>query len=332
MEYLKSTHFLATYIKKQSVIILDSEWRDTMQLHLLEYFQCIAKHGNFTRAAQELHIAQPALSKQIARLESELGKELFIRTGRGIKLTEAGNMLLFYSRRMMSDWEVAARSIRDSGLSGRGHVRLAMYPTFVWYVLPQFLPDFVRGHPSIDLEIEQGLGDAVTDWVLGHRMEAGIVAAPAAHPQLREVPLHVERFGLLVSAGHPWSGRSIVPLAELHGQPLILSTMNRWYESFIRPLFRQLAIQPDIRLVVHQYDVIKELVRADLGVALVPANAYRMWNKTENDLGLSMTIISTEPALQRQLFWIERRDRTRSAACDRFFDYMRDFVRLTLSE
>ncbi|MFD2332857.1 LysR family transcriptional regulator [Cohnella sp. GCM10020058] len=303
-----------------------------MQLQQLEFFQCIAKHGNLSRAAQELHIAQPALSKMMSRLETEMGASLFIRTGRGIKLTEAGNMLLYHSRRMMSDWEDAVRSIRDLSLSGREQVKLAMYPTFVWYILPQFLADFVQRHPAIELEIEQGLSDVVTDLVINHRMEAGIVTAPAAHPQLLESPLHVEKFGLLVPSSHPWAARSFIPLQELHGQPLILSTVNRWFESFIRPIFHQFAIEPDVRLVVHQYDVIKELVRAGLGVAFVPFNAYRMWKKTETDLGQSMLIVPTDPVLQRQLVWIERKDRTRSSACDRFFEYMNEYIRTNLTD
>lgn len=297
-----------------------------MQIQLLQYFQCIARLGNFTKAAQELHIAQPALSKQMARLESEIGAELFVRTGRGIKLTEAGSMLLFHCERILADWEMASRSIKDLGLSGRGYVRLAMYPTFVWYLLPQFLPGFVRSNDSIDLEIEQGLNETVLDWVIGHHMEAGIVTAPVSHPQLRELPLHVEEFGLLIPAGHPWSGRDCVPLVELHQQPLILSTMNRWYESFILPIFTQLAIQPQVRLVVHQYDVIKELVRANLGVALVPVNAYRMWQKNEASIGSELLIVPIDPPLQRQLLWIERQDRARSGACQQFLDYMLAYI------
>lgn len=298
-----------------------------MQLQLLEYFQCIARLGNFTKAAQELHIAQPALSKQMARLENEIGAELFIRTGRGIKLTEAGNRLLFHCERILADWNIAARSIKDLGLSGRGYVRLAMYPTFVWYMLPQFLPDFVRDNDAIDLEIEQGLNEAVLDWVLGHHMEAGIVTAPVSHPQLRELPLHVEEFGLLVPAHHAWASRAFVPLVELHQQPLILSTLNRWYESFILPLFKQLAIQPQVRLVVHQYDVIKELVRAELGVALVPVNAYRMWQKTEVNIGDELVTLPIDPPLQRQLLWIERQDKARSHACQLFLDYMAAYLK-----
>lgn len=297
-----------------------------MQLQLLAYFRCVAKWGNFTKAAQELHIAQPALSKQMARLENEVGAELFIRTGRGIKLTEAGNRLLFHSERILADWEMAANSIKDLGLSGRGYVRLAMYPTFVWYLLPQFLPAFVREHSSIDLEIEQGLTEAVLDWVLGHHMEAGIVTAPVSHPQIRETPLHVEEFGLLVPTGHPWTGQARVPLVELHQQPLILSTLNRWYESFILPLFKQLAIQPQVRLVVHQYDVIKELVRANLGYALIPANAYRMWQKTETEIARELHILPIDPPLQRQLLWIERRDRARSDACRLFLAFMTAYL------
>lgn len=297
-----------------------------MQLQLLEYFQCIARLGNFTKAAQELHIAQPALSKQMARLENEIGTELFIRTGRGIKLTEAGNRLLFHSERILADCEMASRSIKDLGLSERGYVRLAMYPTFVWYMLPQFLPEFVSCNESIDLEIEQGLSEAVLDWVLGHHMEAGIVTASVSHPQLRELPLHIEEFGLLIPSSHPWSCRDLVPLVELHQQPLILSTLNRWYESFILPLLKQLAIQPQVRLVVHQYDVIKELVRANLGVALIPANAYRMWQRTETSIGSELTLVPIDPPLQRQLLWIERHDRTRSDACQLFLDYMTAYL------
>ncbi|MBP1995107.1 LysR family transcriptional regulator [Paenibacillus eucommiae] len=298
-----------------------------MQTQLLHYFLHIARVGNFTKAAQELHIAQPALSKQIARLENELGTELFVRSSRGIRLTEAGKILLFHSERMLADWEKVTNTIKELGLSGRGYVKLGMYPTFVWYMLPQFLPGFVKANESIDLEIEHGLSEVVLDWVLGHHMEAGIVIAPIAHPQIKEYPLHMEKFVLLVPRSHPWYGRDLVHLSELHQQPLILSTLNRWYEHFILPVFKQLDIQPQIRLVVHQYDVIKELVRSELGVSLIPLNAYQLWQKTEKDIDQQLAVIPIDPPLQRQLLWIERHDKTRSAACSAFFDYVCEYVK-----
>lgn len=291
-----------------------------MNIQLLKYFLHTARLGNMTMAAQDLHIAQPALSKQIARLEKELDVSLFVRTGRGIRLTDAGKLLLYHSDRMIAEWNKAEEGVKQLGEKGKSNVRLAVYPTFLWYVLPEFLISFAPRNPNIQLEIEHGLNGIVLDWVLEYQMEAGIVTSSVSHPLIQEYPLMTEEFGLLVPAGHPWFGNARAHFSELRGQTLIVSTKNRWYEEFILPMFKKFEVVPDIRMVVHHYDVIKELVRAGLGIAIVPLNAYRWWCAKEKELPKELHILHLEPALSRDMIWIERTDKKRSESFQILFD------------
>lgn len=291
-----------------------------MNLQMLQYFRHTAHTGNLTKAAQDLHIAQPALSIQISRLEKEVGGKLFERTGRGVRLTDAGRILLFHCDRILQEWGHATQGIQELIHGGKANIKLAVYPTFLWYVLPLFLSSFIKDHPMIRLEIEHGLTETIAEWVLSNQMEAGVVTAPYSHPQLKTVPIFTEQFVLIVPFGHPWFNRRELHFSELHEKPLIVSTVNRWYEHFMLPVFRQHNIQPKIELVVHHYDVIKELVRTRTGISLVPLNAYTYWCNKEPALPQEMAAVQVKPTLQRQLLWVERHDHARSQACEQFFD------------
>jgi DNA-binding transcriptional LysR family regulator len=285
-----------------------------MNLRSLHYFREVARKESITQAAQELHIAQPALSKQIRRLEAELGTRLFDRNSHGIRLTESGKMLLRYTERILGDWGQVQHGIRALERLEAGQLRLAVFPT-VWYVLRPRLAQFVQEHPAIDVAVENGLSEVVIDWVLEHHVEAGVVVMPISHPRLAETPLYTEEFVLLVPPGHRWHGQDEVPVAELDNHPIIVPTLNRWYREFVLPMFRQHNVRLETRLAAHNYETVLYLVRAGLGAGLIPLTACVAWESEH----AGEKVVRITPSLQRHFAWIERSDGVRSPACHTFF-------------
>ena len=126
-----------------------------MELHHLRYFEAVARHGHVTRAAQELHIAQPSLSKQIQALEAELGVVLFDRVGRRVELTEAGRLLLPYARRVLRDVADARTALQQWGSLEHGQVAIGAPPTVGAHVLPGALAAFHQLYPAIELRLHE---------------------------------------------------------------------------------------------------------------------------------------------------------------------------------
>src|SRR5262245_10111909 len=126
-----------------------------MELHHLRYFEAVARHGHVTRAAEELHIAQPSLSKQIQVLEAELGVVLFDRVGRRVELTDAGQLLLPYARRALREVADARIALRQWSNLGQGQVTIGAPPTVGAHLLPQALAAFHQLYPGIGLALRE---------------------------------------------------------------------------------------------------------------------------------------------------------------------------------
>lgn len=293
-----------------------------MEFRILKYFHRVAQLGSFTKAAQELYIAQPALSKQISQLEQELGVRLFDRLSRGIRLTEAGKILLLYSEKVLGDWWELEQKLKEIKRSDHSYLRLAIFPTCLTYVISDFLVNFLRTNRQFDVEIEQGLTEIVIEWVLSQQVEAGIVVSPVFHPRLKESPLYIEEFGLLVAHEHPWYGHSQIPVSYLDQYPIIIPSLNRkYYRDFIMTMLQQYNVQLTHQMVVHNYEINMRLARAGLAAALVPLVACKGFEQDEE-----VKIIHINPPLQRKFAWIERYDRKRSSPCDVFFQQFTEYI------
>jgi DNA-binding transcriptional LysR family regulator len=294
-----------------------------MDLNILRRFIHIARVGSFTQAAEDLHVAQPALSKQMKRLEEDLGTKLFHRTGRGIKLTIEGRTLLQHSQQILSSWGQARQSIQDVIDLDRGHVRLITFTTFAFYLLPHILIDFVRTYPHLDIEIEQAITEPVVQQVMEHHFEAGIACLPVGHSLLNEVPLYIEESAIIVNRDHRLYGYKEIPAAEVGEHLLITSSLNPNYRAFLWSVFQNLDVQLKVQYVIHYYPMVISLVKAGLGAGLAPIVAL----SPEDIKDGSISAIHIVPPLQRTIGWVELRGIIRSQAVDTFFNFLVEYLR-----
>jgi DNA-binding transcriptional LysR family regulator len=194
-----------------------------MELRHLRYFVAIAEERSFTRAAERLWVAQPGLSTQIRRLESELGVQLFKRHTRGVELTDAGELFLERARTALAAADIARSTGRDLEEGLVGSVRLGVVTGTGWPGTAALLGHFGRERPAVELTVvESDCGTLLRD-LRDARLDAVIAPSEFASGELRRVRLGRERWLVLAGSGHRLAGSGPVAPAELEGQRFVVT-------------------------------------------------------------------------------------------------------------
>jgi DNA-binding transcriptional LysR family regulator len=242
-----------------------------MELRQLEYFAAVARHRHFTRAAQALYVTQPALSQQVRRLEAELGLALFRRTSRGVELTAAGEDLLGHAETVLAEVAAArAQMDRHSGAS-RGVVRVAATAADAPR-LPEALAAFHGDHPGIQIALRQGSADEVVALVQRGAVDVAVLALPGEPPAgVTAQPLADEPLRVAVPVGDPLAG-SVISLADVRGRPFILAEPGTALRAGVVAATQAAGFSPLPLFEVGDPATVRFLVRAGLGIAVVPAS------------------------------------------------------------
>jgi DNA-binding transcriptional LysR family regulator len=246
----------------------------TMEFRHLTSFVTVAEELHFRRAAERLHIVQPALSQQIAKLEAELGVQLLERTNRRVTLTDAGRVFLDDARAMLRlrDRAISYARTVQSGTSGAlniGYVGPSAYSG-----MPQLIRAFRRDFPQVDLRLHELTTRDQVEGVVSGRLDVGICRLPASDDRLNVSELWVESTMIALPAEHALAGQEQVRLADLATDRFILVARAQEPTAFDTYLSLCLAagFSPIIVEEAQQIHSIIELVAAGLGVALVPSS------------------------------------------------------------
>lgn len=252
-----------------------------MDLRQLRYFLAVAEERSVTRAATRLHLTQPPLSAQLARLEHELGVALFVRHRRGVDLTAAGRRLVEHARRVLADVDAAAESVRRTGQGDSGTLTLAFVPSTAWSVLPPLLRRFRAASPNVQLRFREDGTDAVAEHVRARRADLGLVhlppggAASGVGPDL-DVAV-VRREPLVAVLPRDQAPGDHVDLAALAGEPFLCPGRPVWggLAPHLLGACRLAGFQP----ALWEVDLVQTavaLVGAGLGVSVLPAAVERV--------------------------------------------------------
>jgi DNA-binding transcriptional LysR family regulator len=247
-----------------------------MNLEQLRGFVEVTRLGNFTRAAEELHLAQPSLSRQISTLERELGSELFHRARGNISLTVAGEALLPYARRMLADASSVHREMAEIAGLRRGRVRLGAPPSLCASIVPDVVGAFRGTHPGIELEItERGsrrLVAALAEGVLDLALIASSDAVAESPVSLVRTPLLEENLVVVSSAALPeiCSG-SAISLHAVADLPVIAFPRSYLLRVATDTAFAVAGLTPGVVVEGPEMDTVLRLVERGVGVAVVPA-------------------------------------------------------------
>jgi len=283
-----------------------------MELRHLRYFEAVARHGHVTRAAQELHIAQPSLSKQIQALEAELGVVLFDRVGRRVELTEAGRLLLPYARRMLREVAEARTTLQQWGSLEHGHVALGAPPTVGAHLLPRALAAFHQRYPAIELRLHE-MGAARLAALLEEGIiDLAVISVPL--PGLASAELFSEELVVAVAHDHSLAQQRMVRSADLAEEQFILFPEGYELRSRTLQFCRAAGFEPQVALDGGETDTVMRLVAAGLGVALAPRLAL------EGVTGIvGLRVADVELVRTLRLIWHPQRSRTPAAEALRSF-------------
>ena len=246
-----------------------------MDLRRLRYFVVAAEEQNFSRAAKRLRIAQPPLSAQIKQLEGELGVKLFDRTSRGVRLTEAGRLLLGEARRIFVQLDQSVEFIRQVGDGRIGRLALGFLPSVAHGVLPNMLREFRERFPNVELSLQEMSPDEEVQKLRNNQIDAGFLYLPVDETGLEVRPILREPFIVALPDEHSLATETQVAMSQLAEEPFILPPQHQVpacyghiMEACRRAGFFPKAVQKDVWLM----QTIVDLVAGGLGVALVPAS------------------------------------------------------------
>ncbi|HEX5998068.1 MAG TPA: LysR substrate-binding domain-containing protein [Hyphomicrobiaceae bacterium] len=242
-----------------------------MTLRQLRYFDALARHSHFGRAAAACAISQPALSMQIKQLEEALGAILIERGVRQVRLTRFGEETALRVReilRSVDELEDFARASCDGFI---GRLRLGMIPTVAPYLLPAVIGELTRHHPELDVHVREALTSKLIEELEEGRLDAAIVALPVSEPSLSEIALFSEKF-LLVRAGA--EAAAPVPRAEaLREMRLLLLEEGHCFRDQALAFCKMESAQPREMLDASSLSTLVQMVGAGMGVTLIPEMA-----------------------------------------------------------
>ncbi len=252
-----------------------------MDLRQLRYFLAVAEERSVTRAAARLHLTQPPLSAQLARLEHEVGVELFVRHRRGVDLTEAGRHLVEHARRLLADVDTAAEAVRRIGQGRSGRLVLAFVSATGWSVLPPLLRRFHEALPEVELRFVEAASDEVAEHVRARRADLGLVhlppggAATGVGPDLDVAVVRREPLVAVLPREEATDDR--VDLAGLADRPFLCPGPAAWggLAPHLLGACRLSGFRPDLREVALVQTAVA-LVGAGLGVSVLPASVERV--------------------------------------------------------
>ncbi len=274
-----------------------------MELRQLQYFVKAAREGSFTRAAEQLFMAQPPLGLQIHKLEEELGVQLFERAGRGVVLTAAGRAFLAQVERLFHELDAVVQEARDLADARRGTLAIGAVPVLAEMILPEALATVRCRFPGIDFQLYEAGPADVAEQVRGHRLEMGFVPLPAGLSDLEEIELFEVEMVLLTSRGHPLARRRYVRLDELASEHFVFTSRARTpviYEA-VYEACRRAGFEPHIVCQGPGPNTIVRLVEAGIGIAVLPRIS------AQSVPGSSVKLIQfTEPSLRARYGVIRR--------------------------
>jgi LysR family transcriptional regulator, low CO2-responsive transcriptional regulator len=259
-----------------------------MDLHRLRIFVAVARAGNFTRAAEQLHMAQPTVSQQIALLEAELDSDLIDRRQRRQRLTPAGEALLGYADRMLALAEEAEQETRAAAGKADRTLRLGVGHTLATYLLPDLLSRYRRAFPANLVRISVGNTAQLLDQVAGGAVELALVGTPADHADVEVEEFMRDRLMVIVAPEHAWSARTAVTIDELRDQPLLIREPGSALYANVERLLGRQALLGDRVIVLGETEAIKRCVEAGVGVAIVQGIA--IWRETAQGTLRALTL------------------------------------------
>ncbi|MFJ2745108.1 LysR family transcriptional regulator [Streptomyces sp. NPDC087440] len=239
-----------------------------MDLLQLRYFRTVARYEHMSRAAEELHVAQPSLSRTIARLEADLGTPLFDREGRRIRLNQYGAVFLRHVNRALSELDDGRRAVREARDTGLGRVGVASETLLT---ITPVLGRFRTAHPRADVRLFQSDAQEMDRQLRAREVDFCLASQPLTGAHLDAVELAREEVLLAVPYGHRLAGRESVTIPELADEPFVTTRQGHWQRALLDRLFAAEGLTPLVSCEGDEPGASQDMISAGLGIGIIPA-------------------------------------------------------------
>ena len=292
-----------------------------LELRHLRYLIAVAERGNFTRAAEDLHISQPTLSQQIRQLERAVGVQLLDRTGRTVQLTDAGAVYTEHARRALRDLDAAERAVHDVQDLSRGHLRLGVTPTFTAYLIGPLVAELHTRFPGIGLTLTETTQDRIEAALLADDLDLGVAFAGAHPAGITATPLFTETLSLVVGGSRTPEPPKALSVQALQAQQLALLSGDFATRGHIDAYFAEHRIEPRITVEANTIQALTEIVQRTSVATVLP-------DAITHDHPHLVPVPLDPPLPARTVTLLDRRGAYRSAAARAFTRLTHDIVRV----
>jgi LysR family nitrogen assimilation transcriptional regulator len=245
-----------------------------METRALRYFQTVAECGSYSRGAELLRISQPAVSRQIGKLEEEIGASLFRRHAHGVSLTEAGQVLLTHCHAALRELEQARTEIRNGVQGPSGSVAFAVPPAAAHFLVPTLVRQFGARYPNVFLKLAGGFSGHIHEWLVRDQVDLACLHDALPQKGFEITPLVKEEVFLVGRPDTVPAVRAPLRIADLADMPLILPSRPNASRRLLDNWVARTGISLNIRAEVDDHLMIRSLIRAGVGCSLLTQGAF----------------------------------------------------------
>ncbi len=285
-----------------------------MDLRQLQVFMEIVKQGNFTRAAESLHIAQPAVSMTIRKLEEDLDLVLLNRSEKQVTLTAEGEALLKHAERILDDFSVAATEMAELKELVRGEVRIGIPPMMSAYYFPRIISSFRNHYPNLNLVVNGDGAGRIQQMIVKGELDMGVIASPDRVAGIDYQHFLREEIVACLPANHPLADQTSISMADFLRYPLILFKEGYYMRELMDEYLTATGTQANIVFETNLFTLVRNLIRQQLG----SSTFLRMAVTNAPDIA----VLPFDPPLHIDLFIAWKSQRYLSRANRAFIDVL----------
>ncbi|WP_134685103.1 LysR family transcriptional regulator [Brevibacillus migulae] len=295
-----------------------------MELRQLQYFIEVATREHVTEASHVLHVAQSAISRQIANLESELGVQLFIREGRNVKLTVVGKIFLEHAKMAINEIDKAKQKIEEFLDPEHGTIRVGFASSLAANPLPTVISAFRARYPDIGFQLKQGSYKHLIEWVINGEIDIAFLGPVPTHvKEVKSQIFFAENIMALLPTKHPLAEQPSIRLSQLQNDTFVLFPPDFILREIVVNACAQVGYKPKVSFEGEDIDAIKGLVAAGLGVTLLPEVTL-----TDNMPRGTVKLPISEPNVTRTVGIISPNNRELPPSEKLFYDFLKEFFQV----
>ncbi|CAN1211704.1 LysR substrate-binding domain-containing protein [Tumidithrix helvetica PCC 7403] len=259
--------------------LLDTHLSNQITLHQLQVFEVAARHGSYTRAAEELYLTQPTVSMQIKQLTKVIGIPLFEQVGKRLFLTNAGKELFSTCQEIFTKLSQYEMTVADMKGLKQGHLKIAVVTT-AKYVIPRLLGPFCQRYPGIDVSLKVTNHNGIIDRLSENKDDLYILSQLPTDIDITSYPFLENPLVVLAARNHPLAHETNIPLQRLADEPFIMRESGSGTRRFVQKLFDEHKTDFKIKLELASNEAIKQAIAGGLGISILSRHTVALEGAT----------------------------------------------------